>query len=367
MMFNFLFRNLLHIHGRYANLALLNPNKFQDFSCPFFVKYISTNSNEHSFIVSYLINSRGLSSESALKASKIVQFDTPEKPDLMVNIFKSSGFSEIQVSDLIRKSPKLLLCNPGKTLLPKLEFFHSKGVSSRDLAKLLCRRPNVIQRSLKNQIIPSFHYLSNLLQSSEKAITVIKNSSRILETYIGPKIDILRYYGVPEAKISTFLCHWPHSFLSKSDQFKEIVKEVKEMGISPLKIQFVLAIVAKRIMSKSHWERKHDVYKKWGWSDKEFLATFSMYPWCMIASVDKITATVDYFVNKMGWDSFIISKHPLLITMRLEKRLIPRAAVIHFLSLKGLINKKINSLTYMFECPENTFLQKSVNSYDEAP
>ncbi|KAJ0039120.1 hypothetical protein Pint_22188 [Pistacia integerrima] len=139
------------------------------------------------------------------------------------------------------------------------------------------------------------------------------------------------------------------------------------MGISPLKIQFVLAVVAKRIMSKSLWERKLDVYKTWGWSDKEVLAAFSKCPWCMIASVDKITAAMDFFVNKMGWDSSIISVRPVLITMSLEKRLIPRAAVIQFLLSKGLINKKINSLTYMFECPENTFLQKSVNSYDEAP
>ncbi|KAJ0034280.1 hypothetical protein Pint_24575 [Pistacia integerrima] len=311
-----------------------------------------------------------MSSESALKASKRVQFDTPEKPDLVVNFFKSNGFSESQILDLIRKNPKLLLCNPEKTLLPKLEFFHSKGVSSPVLAKLLCRDPNILQASLKNQIIPSFHYLSNLLQSSEKAITTVKHSPRILyrdlQKFIAPKVSYLRDNSVPESNIVRLLGNWPSVFIKYSRRFDETVDLLKKMGMDPLRSQFVQAIVVMSTMSKSEWDKKVDVYKRLHWSEEEILAAFQKHPWCMMTSEDKIMAVMDIFVNKMGWEPSAIAQRPILLSLSLEKRIIPRAAVVQFLSSKGLLKTSFISLTPYNMC-EKTFLQKFVNCYDEGP
>ena len=82
-----------------------------------------TTSKQHPFTVTYLINSCGLSSESAISASEKVQFQSPERPDLVLALLRNYGFSRTQISNLIRKRPILLLYNPENILLPKLEFF----------------------------------------------------------------------------------------------------------------------------------------------------------------------------------------------------------------------------------------------------
>lgn len=370
MTFNCLFRNLLRSHGRYPNLASLNPNNFHDFMCPIVVKYISSNSNEQSFTVSYLINTCRLSPESASTTSRKVQFETPEKPDLVVNFFKRNGFLETQISEIIRQRPRLLLCNPEKALSPKLEFFHSKGVSSPDRAKILSRFPPILQRSLENQIIPSFHYLCNLLQSSEKAITAIKRSPCILgddlQNRVEPKVNYLRDIGVPESNIVRLLCNWPIIFLNYPS-FENTVDLVKKMGINPIRSQFVIAIVTMLVVGKSEWDKKIDVYKRWGCSEEEILTSFRKHPWCMMISVDKIIALMDIFVNKMGWDPSVVVKHYNLLTLSLEKRLIPRAAVLQYLSCEGLLKNNRYSPVTAFRVPEEAFLQRFVNCYEEAP
>ncbi|XP_031274338.1 transcription termination factor MTERF2, chloroplastic-like [Pistacia vera] len=311
-----------------------------------------------------------MSSESALKASKKVQFVTPEKPDLLVNVLKSSGFSETQISDLIRKRPNLLLCNPEKTLLPKLEFFHSKGVSSLVLAKLLCRDPSILQTSLNKKLIPSFHYLSNLLQSSEKAITAVKRSPSIichdLQKLIAPKVGYLRDNGVPESNIFRLLSNWTCIFINDFSRFKETVDLVKKMGINPARSQFVIAIHIMMAISKSLWDKKIDVYKRWGWSEEEILTAFRKNPWCMTTSVDKIMGVMDHFVNKMGWEPSVILKQSNLLSLSLEKRIVPRGSVLQYLSSKGLLKNNFLSAT-PYTIREETFLQKFVNCYDEAP
>ena len=82
---------------------------------------------------------------------------------------------------------------------------------------------------------------------------------------------------------------------------------------------------------------------------------------------DKIMAIMDFLVNKMDMESSAIANRPDVIVHSMEKRLIPRAAVFHFLLSKGLINRKDTNLISLFKVSEKTFLQRFVNSYEEAP
>ena len=137
------------------------------------VRYISSTSNQHSFKVSYLINSCGFSLETALTVSENVNFETPDRADLVISIFKKYGFSQTQISNIIRAFPTVLLSNPHKTLLPKLEFFQSKAFTSSDIATVLSRNPQILRRSLKNYIIPSFSFLKNFFGTNEDIINAI--------------------------------------------------------------------------------------------------------------------------------------------------------------------------------------------------
>ena len=65
------------------------------------------------------------------------------------------------------------------------------------------------------------------------------------------------------------------------------------MDFNPLKIKFVLAVLALIKMTKSTWE-------KWGWTEEEILVVFKKNPWCMMASENKITGVMDILVNMVG-------------------------------------------------------------------
>ncbi|KAK2646231.1 hypothetical protein Ddye_021426 [Dipteronia dyeriana] len=62
---------------------------------------------------------------------------------------------------------------------------------------------------------------------------------------MAPKVNILLEHGVPKSNIFMHILHWSNSLIRDRNDFKEVVDEVKEMGINPLRSQFVLAISIK--------------------------------------------------------------------------------------------------------------------------
>ncbi|KAL7178107.1 hypothetical protein ACSBR2_031290 [Camellia fascicularis] len=269
---------------------------------------IEATPNQHSFTVNYLINSCGLPLEKALSLSKQVKFETPHKPDSVLALFENHGFTKTQISNLVMKFPRVLLCDPDKTLLPKLEFFKSKGVSSTDVAKMLSSAPKVLDRSLRNQIIPSFNFYRNLIQSQDETILAIKRCCWLLlldPEACEPDIEFLREVGMPNEKnfiLLRYICR-SRGFMSNVVTFRRIVEEVEKMGFNPCKLNFVLAIHVLKSISKSTCRKKVEVYKKWGWSEDEILEAFGKHPVFMTVSENKIMRVMDFFVNKIGWET----------------------------------------------------------------
>ncbi|WVY98991.1 hypothetical protein V8G54_031142, partial [Vigna mungo] len=91
------------------------------------LKHFSNASQQHSFMVSYLVNDRGFSPETVLKASKFIQLETSEKPDSVIAFFRDNGFSNTQINSIVGRAPKVLTCDPHKRVFPKFEFLLSKG------------------------------------------------------------------------------------------------------------------------------------------------------------------------------------------------------------------------------------------------
>ncbi|XWS14050.1 hypothetical protein CRYUN_Cryun36dG0090500 [Craigia yunnanensis] len=370
-MFYFLWKTVLrgrHIVSASQSRKVLyicqnDPSSVLGVSVSLTLRFISSSSNEQSFTVSYLINKCGLSSESALTASKYVHFETPEKPDSVISLLKNHGFSEPQITRLIKKRPGLLISDAEKTLLPELEFFSSKGVSIPDLAKIVCDTPTVLTVSLGKQIIPFFNFLSNVLKSDEKVILAVKRRPRLmsynLDAILLPNINILRDNGVAECNIVKTLCSLPSTLTKRIIQFKDMVEEAKEMGFNPSRPMFMVALFAMNSMSKQTWKRKFTVFKKFGWSEEEVFEAFRRYPTFIRVSEDKFMAIMDFLVNKMGFQSLLIAKNPRILLMSLEKKIVPRGLFALDLLSKGVI-KGINLRT-LFGTSDSLFIEKFVN------
>ncbi|XP_059654565.1 uncharacterized protein LOC132301317 [Cornus florida] len=167
-----------------------------------------------------------------------------------------------------------------------------------------------------------------------------------------------------ESNILALFTNQPSAFTTNADRFKEIVEEIKKMGFNAQRMNFALAVNAPRGMCKSTWEKKVEVYKKWSLSEDQILVACGKHTRFMVALEDKIMGIMDFFVNKMGWESSIVVRRPMLVCLSLERRIIPRCLVYQILLSKGLIKKGFG-LKQLLESPESYFLNKFVEKYEE--
>ncbi|KOM33524.1 hypothetical protein LR48_Vigan01g308000 [Vigna angularis] len=331
------------------------------FSQPFHF-FSTTTSEPCAFTLSYLSNTCGFSHDVALKLSKRLRFETAEKPDSVFSFFRTHGFSTSQICRIFYQAPELLVCDPTKRLLPKFQFFASKGASPSDTILIVSKTARVLRYGLNSHIIPIFELIRTFLPSDLKALAVfIACPNFIGDGRVASNVQMLLDTGVTHTGIRYLLCSRPSVLCS---DLRPAIEEVKLLGFDPLKLSFTLAILAKRAVSKPLWDAKVDVLKKWGWSEDDICVAFRNQPNIMLRSKEKLNAVMGFWVGKLGWDHSVLISSPTLFSYSLEKRVAPRALVVQYLLSKGLV-KKSASLATPFVLSDERFLQKYVKRFEE--
>ncbi|CAK8531731.1 unnamed protein product [Lathyrus sativus] len=318
-----------------------------------------------SFQVSYLINNLDFSPQFASKLCSTYRlgFKTTQKPDSVLNFFRNHNFSNFQLREVIAKSPWLLSCNLSKTVLPKFEFFLSKGASNSDIVNLISKNPRVLSRSLENHIAPTYELVYRFLQSHKDTIAcALHNSSFFEDSKVPENIRLLIENGVADSNIARILRI--RNWTLQTGDMVSLLKELKDLGFNPSKTTFSIALIAKNSVTKTRWKEKVDAFKKWGWSDEDVIEAFKKQPHCMLTSIEKIDLVMNFWVNQLGWDALVLAKQPSLLSLSLEKRITPRAAVVQFLLNNGLRNKNA-SLSSPFVVPEEIFLDRFIKRFEK--
>ncbi|KAG4381467.1 hypothetical protein AAZX31_15G146100 [Glycine max] len=358
------FKPLLYLKGLTTPPSLQTPKPNSPFPSTLFPKHISLTSQQHSFAASYLVNTFGLSPETALKVSERVRFDTPQKPDSVIAFFTSNGFTVPQIKSIVKRVPDVLNCNPHKRLWPKFQFLLSKGASyPSDIVHLVNRCPRIINSSLEKNVIPTFELVKRFLQSDKKTIDCVFANRHFLNyNTASENVNLLLDVGVKDSSI-TYLFRRRASILLSKDLRKNI-DEVKELGFDPSKMSFVMALHAKMSVPKSRWDAKVDACKSWGWSEEMVLDAFRKHPIFMLGSKDKINEVMRFWVDQLGWDPLALAKMPKIFGYSLKGRIIPRGLVVRYLIGKGL-RKKSASLLTPFSASERLFLENYVMRFKE--
>ncbi|CAL2237659.1 unnamed protein product [Prunus armeniaca] len=204
----------------------------------------------------------------------------------------------------------------------------------KDLAKTLVLNPSLLQRSLEKQLVPTYNFLRSLLPE-KNIVSVFKyNSSIFMQGHtkkVVPNVAILRELGMPKSCISLLLAHCTHALIHDTEKFRQVVKEVKEMGFN---LEKSISVSAISIMCRSFYKpilkRNCEVYSRWGWSEADVLSAFRSRPECIALSEKKIMQTMDLLVNKMGWSSETILKSPYVLNYSLQKRTYPEEFLERF-------------------------------------
>ncbi|KAG8644391.1 uncharacterized protein LOC110625899 [Manihot esculenta] len=328
---------------------------------------IASNLNKHSFVVSYLVNSCGLTLKSAQSATnnKNISFQSPERLDSVLRFLKEHGFTNSQISKIVGNRPQVLLAHPEKTLLPKFEFLRCIGASRSDISLIFCRNPFLLVRSTERFLIPRYEIIKSFLVSNEKVVLVLKRMGRTFPVNcFSNNLSYLRGVGVPQSLISHLVTDCPSVMCQEVGKFAEGVKKVTNLGFDPSKTAFVDAVRVFYKLSNKTWEHKMKMYRRWGFSEDEIWLIFRKHPICMTISEEKFMRTMDFLVCKMGWQPADVARVPVVYCLSLERRIMPRCSVVRVLLLKGLIKADIR-LSSVLIPSEKHFLEMFVIKYQE--
>ncbi|KAJ4841644.1 hypothetical protein Tsubulata_034075 [Turnera subulata] len=324
--------------------------------------------DRQSLIVSYLTNSRGLSLESAISASKSVKIRSTRNADMVLKLLRSHGFTQSDIARLISKHPRFISCRADTNLGPKIEFFLSLGFIRPDLPKFLLSHWNIRRRSLK-QMVSAVSFLKSVLRTDENVVLAFKQGTNNLlfcdiHKTLRPNISTLLANRVPKPHIERLVMAWPKSLTFNAGLFKKIIDEVKGMGFDPRKQSFVLAIHCISWVSKSKRERKLKLLRSLGWSETEVRSALSVQPMLLLCSEEKIRTIMHFLVNKVGLAPSDVAIYPNVFLLSFERRIIPRYSVFNLLVSKGLVKQSLSVLSMLIK-PKAAFEEKFVICWKE--
>ncbi|TKY58338.1 Mitochodrial transcription termination factor-related [Spatholobus suberectus] len=265
--------------------------------------------------------------------------------------------------------PQVLSAKPDKTLLPKLQFFLSVGVSTADLPKILIGNAVLLEGSLANCIARRCDILKSVLGSQDEVVAALKRvpwclTGRGVVDHLVPNTRFLRRLGVTQGPISHMVCNNLGVASVEHTRFVEAAERVREMGFDPSKVVFVDAVKVVVGTSREVWEKRLEVYERWGWSGEMCLSAFRRYPQCMFMSEGKVMRTMRFLVKDMGWPSEDILRTPGVLSPNLEKTIMPRCHVVKALKSRRLI-KSDSCISSFILITEKMFLDRYVTRFQE--
>lgn len=333
-------------------------------------RFVSTVSNSTlplaSFsTIEFLKNSCGLASESPSSGNRKLQFDekNSRKHETVLRFLKSYGFENSQIAKLIARRPSILQSRVYNNLKPKFEFLEEIGFVGPLLPKVILSNPAILLRGLDSQLKPSVCFIKKMLDSDEKVTAAIRRSSWLLtfdfKGVMQSNIDVLLGEGVPSRNIAKLIVQQPRTIMQKVDRMVYAVKMVKELGIEPTTPMFVHAVRVIVSMNDSTWKKKINVLKSLGWSEKEIFKAFKRDPLCLACSEEKMRGVADFCLNTAKLNPETVISYPKFFMYGLDKRLRPRYKVLEVLMVKNLI-KKNRKIAWLLVQGESTFLKNYV-------
>lgn len=286
------------------------------------------------------------------------------------NLLQTYGFSQTHVNNILNKQPACLL-GP-KTLKPKLEFLLSIcNQSQSDVVKIVNRTPHLLNRSLKNHLVPIFDMLKSVTGSHRSAAAAVMSNPFVLTYSISKdllqNIELLQNVGVPEDQILKFVTGYGQVTGKQHDKFSEVVRRVKDMGFDLSSYGFRSAVICLCLISDETWEAKCKIYRSFGFSDDEVVSMFKKMPAVVAYSEKRIREMMEFYVKKLGWTPSRLVAMPYVFGFSLEKRIIPRCSVLQALETRKSISSS-SGFYQMLGLSDRAFLEKYVIAYmDEVP
>ncbi|GAB2298537.1 hypothetical protein Dimus_032602 [Dionaea muscipula] len=318
----------------------------------------------------YLVNSLGFSREQAISAStKAPKLKSMENADSVIGFLEKFGFDKTQIHRTIFQFPQLLDRDVDETLTPKIRAFQYLGLSGSFVINLVASCPEIMRRDLESFILPKVELLKSILGSGQNAAKAIQRSTWLLSgsnpAQMQENVILLQKHGISSERIQKLVVLYPKCLLYRPEVLEgSLVKVEQVMGLKPKSAMFIHAVPIMLTCSEEALRSKFGVLKNYGWSEAEITKLAKKMPVVFRFSGDVIGSKLNFLMNELGYGPGYILQHLALLTLSLQNRIVPRAAVFHLLKEKQLL--KNNFALYTVLCfKETRFFSELVMPYKE--
>ncbi|WCJ18921.1 Mitochondrial transcription termination factor family protein [Euphorbia peplus] len=251
-------------------------------------------------------STHNISPESASKVSSISSpnyLRNPQNADSVLNFLKDNGFAKAHLETLLQKAPWILSANLDTSVKPKIELLQDLGFPSTALAHIVSASPSLLRPTadrlrrpllgFKNFLGPDADIFSFIKKSSKARILVLGDFDRT----VVPNVEYLKSCGICSTQIARFIHLSLVTFVSKPENFKDIVKRVDEMGVDRKSKMFPYAFRVMGSMTRKNWELKLKLFREIGFSDQNISNAFTRAPEALDVSERKIKEVTELLLS----------------------------------------------------------------------
>ena len=177
-----------------------------------------------------------------------------------------------------------------------------------------------------------------------------------IEKTIQPNLSVLKDCGISDQRITLLLKDRPGFIVQKPDALRALIDRAKGLGVHPGSTMFHWALWVLYKVRQEKFDAKLEAMRGFGWSEAEFLAAFRKAPVFLTISVSTLRDKIDFLVREAGCTPSYVARNPVLLTLSLAKRLIPRNRYLEALKSKVLHGGQYDVRTAMVSS-EKRFLQ----------
>ncbi|XP_078172489.1 transcription termination factor MTERF8, chloroplastic-like [Carex rostrata] len=320
--------------------------------------------NPH-FAVEYLVQSCGLSSDEAHKASKHIQhLKSPDKPDAALRFLREIDISESVIRTAVWRDSRILCSHVENNMRPNIARLKELGFSIEEISGIISRWP----RLLLFKIVTKLDSWLGVLGSVEYLKAVLKTQPDVLESsfekVIMPNFSFLQEQcGISVRQIVRLIKTCPRLIKVRTEVLKMKAEEAELLGVSRSSGTFVHALIIVYSLRQSTIDAKLNIFRNLGLSHEEVTLMISKAPSLLSKSGKKLVRTMEFLINDAGCSKIDLVRNPSLLMYNLENRLIPRFIVRKLLMSEGLPVSQSALISFMSK-KETCFVEKFILPYE---
>ncbi|XP_074559291.1 transcription termination factor MTERF8, chloroplastic-like [Curcuma longa] len=320
------------------------------------------------FMAQYLVDSCGFDQEKATEASKLLKgIQSRQQPDSVLAFLKSYGFDDASVKRLVHYFPKCLLLDVEKTLAPKFRAFEDLGLSPSDIVHLVRSNPFTVKMKHESTV-PKIEFWQDLLGSKDALVKLFKSNHWFLgysiKKKIQPNLELLRECGLDGPKLAFMLRNCPLIVAQNADFLQSLISRTEDLGVPRTSGMFPCTLFALFKVSPEKFKMQMELFRSFGWSEDDFVVAFQKCPTFPHKSSMSLQRKMEFLINEAGYASSYIATRPILLTLSLERRLLPRHRILATLKSRGHCERDYKVTTYMVDT-EAQFLEKYIILYKD--